>query len=106
MTGGSGFAGTHLRAALARARPDVRLWLGSSLKNTGAKHPWIAMDLTDRNAVDQAVASVKPDLVIHLAAQPSVAMAAGEAAATWAINAGGAIALAASLAQHVPEVTV
>jgi GDP-4-dehydro-6-deoxy-D-mannose reductase len=56
VTGGNGFAGTHLLAALEGRAASV------------AAPPSSELDLTDRSGVTEAVAALAPDVVFHLAA--------------------------------------
>lgn len=56
VTGGSGFAGTHLLEALEGRAESV------------AAPPSAELDLTDADGVTEAVATLAPDVVFHLAA--------------------------------------
>jgi GDP-4-dehydro-6-deoxy-D-mannose reductase len=56
VTGGNGFAGTHLLTALEERATSV------------AAPPSSELDLTDRAGVTEAVAALAPDVVFHLAA--------------------------------------
>ncbi len=107
LTGASGFVGTYVRAALAQRRPDASLVGTAAGPGPKAGDGLVALDLLDRAGVDATVAATKPDVVIHLAGQSSVAT--GESAGgdlTWPINVGGAIHLATAVARHAPEATI
>jgi len=62
-------------------------------RDLGEDHSWLPpgvelyrVDLTDASAVDQLVATTRPDLVHHLAAQSSVADSWRDPIATWSMN--------------------
>ncbi len=91
--------GTHLRAALAVRDPEADVTCAGG--ESGAP-----FDIRDAGAVDRLVADAKPDAVVHLAAQASVARSIGGSDDTWPVNLGGAINLAAAVARHAPGATV
>ena len=92
VTGAGGFVGSYLVPALRGSYPGAAL-------NT---EPF---DVTDPAAVRAAVASFRPDAVIHLAAvaAPMEARRAPERA--WQVNLHGAILLAQAVAAHAPGAT-
>ena len=60
-------------------------------------------NLLDQTAIDDAVAQVRPDVLIHLAAQASVARIADDGGtATYATNLGGSLNLALAITRHAP----
>lgn len=61
------------------------------------------LDIRERAAVDQLVESIRPDLVVHAAAQPSHDLAASRPLDDFDVNAGGTLALLEACRQHVPE---
>ena len=63
ITGGTGFAGSHLAEACATAGDEVV---------TLARGGDVAVDLLDAEATRRAVAEARPDVVYHLAAQAHV----------------------------------
>lgn len=101
ITGAGGFVGTHLRVALAESADVVVPFVANC--RTRSLH---GVDLLDRAAVDAVLEEVKPDAVIHLAAQSSVARGAFEEGATWEVNLAGSLNLALAIARHVPAATV
>lgn len=107
MTGGAGFVGRVLCQELARLYPLSRRVLisrNASFKSNGWE---IAVaDITDFDAVQNAVAIVKPDIVLHLAAQTSVANAQEQAEKTWRTNVIGTISIGSAIARLVPTATV
>ncbi len=109
VTGADGFVGRHLVPALAaRLGPGARMVLASRTpgQRDGQRHEEIGFDLTDPPSVAEAVRVVRPDLVVHLAAQASVGQSLNAAAGTWGINVGGSLALAAALAAHAADCTL
>ncbi len=107
VTGASGFVGRRLAPHLARwAGPDAQLTAmiidSSPPQGFNAVHG----DVADEAQVDAAIATLRPSLIIHLAAQSSVGASTANAAATWRTNFGGAFALATACARHVPDATV
>lgn len=107
LTGGAGFVGRHLSAALAQAFPDaVRVMLLRPGEAGGEPaFDAVSADLTntDETPLNRIIADLRPDLVLHLAGQSAPSEAARFAELTWRVNVGGAIALAGALARHAPE---
>ena len=62
ITGAAGFAGRHLLAHLQASHPDGRLVAWSHRD----------VDVTDRDAVTNAIIQSRPDRVVHLAGSPHV----------------------------------
>ena len=107
MTGGTGFVGRTLGPAVAQAFPQAAravLRRPGDSQSLGNWEPLLA-DLTDRDALDRVISTFKPDLVLHLAAQASVADGEHAGELTWRINFEGSLALASSCARHVPGAT-
>ena len=71
-----------------------------------AKRGASAIDLLDRHAVDAVVRAARPDLVVHLAAQASVAGSIASVGTTWSINCTGTLLLASAVAENAPGATV
>ena len=63
-------------------------------------------DVRDRDAVEAAVAAARPELVLHLAAQPVVRRAWREPADAYAINTLGTVHVLEAVRRRVPEATV
>jgi CDP-glucose 4,6-dehydratase len=51
------------------------------------------VDIRDADAVHQVVADIRPEVVLHLAAQPLVRLSYREPKATWDVNVGGTVNL-------------
>ena len=107
MTGASGFVGRRLAPALQAAYPAAAL-AAVAHRPSDPCPSWttFCLDLADADAINEAVRSWRPNLVVHLAAQSSVGEGAKLAEETWRINAGGALNLACAIARTVPELTV
>nr|WP_275404127.1 dTDP-4-dehydrorhamnose reductase [Pseudonocardia acidicola] len=84
ITGAGGMLGTALRAALAGRQPVA---LGRA-----------DLDVTERGAVEKALATHRPDVVLNAAAYTAVDAAETEHAAAYAGNAEGPAVLAAACA--------
>jgi GDP-4-dehydro-6-deoxy-D-mannose reductase len=107
LTGGTGFVGRHLSSALTRRFPEAKLVL---LCRPGEKPQQrdvqsLTAELTDEGSVKVAVDEVRPDVVLHLAAQASVGEAIGTAEETWRVNFCGTMWLAAAMARVCPRAT-
>lgn len=93
VTGSDGFVGCHLLARLAADFPDATL------------HP-AAFDVTDAPAIDAAVAALRPDACVHLAAIAAIAEARDAPERAWDVNLGGTLSLARALRRHAPDCTL
>jgi GDP-4-dehydro-6-deoxy-D-mannose reductase len=90
VTGGSGFVGRHLMAALAVAYPDAAL-----------QTPPITMQ--DASSVEAAVQDTRPDVCIHLAAVSAVGAAQQAVEYTWQVNFHGTLHLAWAISRYSPD---
>jgi UDP-glucose 4-epimerase len=103
VTGGAGFIGSHLVAALLDAGTRVRVLDNLSTgraENLAAvrdRVDFLAGDLTDPAAVARAMAGV--DTIYHLAAQVSVMASLRDPAHTEAVNTAGTAALLSAAAR-------
>lgn len=105
VTGGDGFVGRHFMPALAaRLGQEASITLASRRPEEARDR--VTLDLRDPASVTTAIGAVRPDLVVHLAAQASIGRSLGAAADTWDINLGGSLALARAIAEVVPDCTV
>jgi GDP-4-dehydro-6-deoxy-D-mannose reductase len=107
LTGASGFVGRYLAPALQQRYPNSAF---AAMVRTGGGCPrgWkpIVVDMIDREAVEAGIASWRPDLVVHLAAQASIGRERDLADMTWRINGGGALNLAEAIRRHAAEALV
>ncbi|HEX2180150.1 MAG TPA: GDP-mannose 4,6-dehydratase, partial [Actinomycetota bacterium] len=86
VTGAGGFVGGYLVPYLASAGHEV---VGSSLEPPAAGRPpvaWEVFDLTDAEAVAECVDRVRPEGVVHLAAQASVGGSWADPRGTYRAN--------------------
>ena len=99
ITGYTGFVGSYLTQQCRAHNPNAQIF---GLCRSAAAHSTVSgsidvtplvADITEPELVRLAVARSKPDLVFHLAAQPSVASAWGDPIETLKVNAMGAINL-------------
>jgi GDP-4-dehydro-6-deoxy-D-mannose reductase len=108
VTGADGFVGKALvpRLRLGMA-PDAQLALATrdGFAADGNARP-ADLDLRDPGSLQRCVAETRPDLVIHLAAQASVAQSAALAAESWEINALGTFHLARAICDFAPAATI
>lgn len=112
VTGGAGFIGTTLaRALAARAQRWVVLDnLHPQVHPEGSTPDLpdgvelVRADVTDAGEVDRVVADVRPDLVVHLAAETGTAQSLGESTRHGMVNVVGTTTVLDALtrAEHVP----
>src|ERR1700678_25177 len=108
VTGGTGCMGSTLRAQLARHRPGRLVGVSRGL-TTGwprqAEADYLVGDARDRARLDEIIAQVRPDVIFHVAAQRSPALAEVDVHGTVTTNVlGTRNVLAAAAAARVPQV--
>jgi GDP-4-dehydro-6-deoxy-D-mannose reductase len=114
VTGAGGFAARHLLPRLAGildpAAGHVAVFgpMGADqLRAVPQGFAACACDLASPGAIDAIIEKTKPDHIIHLAAQSSVAASLSSGASrTWAVNFDGTARLAEAIARHVPDATL
>jgi GDP-4-dehydro-6-deoxy-D-mannose reductase len=89
ITGAGGFVGPHLRRALEAKGAEV-----IGLGRAGVE---LIVDVTDARATAEAVAKVKPDAVVQLAALSSVSECAKDPMRALQVNAGGVLSVVQAL---------
>jgi GDP-4-dehydro-6-deoxy-D-mannose reductase len=104
MTGASGFVGRLLGPALQVAYPAAAFAaMAHRPSDTCPGWTTFCVDLTDADAINEAVRSWRPSLVVHLAAQSSVGEERELVESTWRTNGVGALNLACAIARTVPD---
>ncbi|MCF3932602.1 GDP-mannose 4,6-dehydratase [Acuticoccus sp. M5D2P5] len=104
MTGSAGFVAPYVAARLEATFPGralVKLVRLAPVPEGG-----YAVELTNPSATDDLIRTVKPGIVVHLAAHSSVAKANRSPSSVWRDNRDGSYWLAKSIARHAPEATV
>ena len=112
VTGASGFVGGYLMRALAARMPRANV-VGTGLGGVpvapttpAALHRYVSLDLLDQAAVRELFATVRPDVVVHLAGQASVASAENGDGGSFALNVGGAVNVACAMTAYAPDATL
>jgi GDP-4-dehydro-6-deoxy-D-mannose reductase len=107
MTGGGGFVGSIFCGQLLKFFPSCRL-VSVTREASSETFGWqtAVADVTNFDAVAKLVAEVKPDIVLHLAAQASVGGAHDLAEQTWKTNFIGTMAVGSAVAQSAPHALV
>jgi GDP-4-dehydro-6-deoxy-D-mannose reductase len=98
ITGASGFVGSALSRLLEQEHGECKVFAFGHDK--GQRN---AIDLLDREAVDDAVREAKPTALIHLAAVAAPADARNAPRHAWNVNVTGTMNLAESAMRHAPE---
>ncbi|HWG01532.1 MAG TPA: SDR family NAD(P)-dependent oxidoreductase [Trebonia sp.] len=108
VTGGTGCIGSALMGQLAARGPARLVSVSRGLTEGWPRQPgaeYRHADVTDRQALDRLLAEVRPDIVFHVAAQRSPALAEVEVHRTVSTNVlGTRNVLAAAAATGVPQV--
>jgi len=108
VTGADGFVGRALVPLLRRRMaPDARLVLSTrepfAAEGNTAR---VELDLSDPASLQRCAEETRPECVIHLAAQSSVAQSAALAIESWEINTLGTFHLARAIFRVVPAATM
>jgi FlaA1/EpsC-like NDP-sugar epimerase len=108
VTGGTGCIGSTLMAQLARHRPGRLVGVSRGVtigwpRQAGAEY--LVGDARDRARLDEIITQVRPDVIFHVAAQRSPALAEVDVHGTVTTNVlGSRNVLAAAAAARVPPV--
>jgi GDP-4-dehydro-6-deoxy-D-mannose reductase len=105
VTGAAGFVGRHLLAALRERFPAAELIAAcrpedGALPLLDAADRVVPFDLLDPAAVAALIAETRPDGLVHLAAQASVAASFADPLDSWHANLMGTVALAEAVLRH------
>jgi GDP-4-dehydro-6-deoxy-D-mannose reductase len=93
VTGASGFVAGHLLPRLIAAFP------GTTITATDAA----TLDVTQPERVNEAIARVRPDACVHLAAVAAVPAARRDPDLAWRVNLHGSLTLAEAILRHAPD---
>jgi GDP-4-dehydro-6-deoxy-D-mannose reductase len=108
VTGGAGFVGRHLLAALAALVPAPERWAwrhGPAQGLDPAVH-WGGPDLQDSQAVRRAIALAQPTHLVHLAALSNVAQSFADPRQTYLVNVIGTLNLLEALKRESPRTRI
>ena len=92
VTGGTGFAATHLIDLLLREAPTVDAWAnpgGKAAPADGRAISWASVDILDRDAVQAEIARTRPSVIYHCAGVADVAASWSSPARAMKVNAIG-----------------
>jgi GDP-4-dehydro-6-deoxy-D-mannose reductase len=93
ITGAAGFAGRHLAQRLHCDRDATLIGLDATANPGLPLDEYLQCDMTDPEAVDEAVGQISPDRIFHLAGL----LGGAPADAMWKVNVGGFQSLCRSL---------
>jgi nucleoside-diphosphate-sugar epimerase len=108
VTGGTGCVGSELMAQIAKYQPARLVGISRGLLKAYPRLDgaiYMIGDVRDRRSISRLIKAVKPDVIFHLAAQYSPALAEVEVHRTVMTNVFGTRnVLASALEHHVPQV--
>lgn len=104
VTGGAGFVGSHLRAALTqRLGADAGIIMTGKPGTMRDAAPLFPLDVTDAEAVADTIRRYAPTHVVHLAALSSLPAADADPDLAWRINLTGTLNVARAILRHAPD---
>jgi CDP-paratose 2-epimerase len=92
----------NMRADFFGAQGDTR-WNQQRLENEQPGFRHHEADIRNRQQIDSLVAELRPDAIVHCAAQPSHDLAASRPFDDFDVNAGGTLNLLEAARRHTPE---
>jgi CDP-paratose 2-epimerase len=92
----------NMRADFFGAKGDTR-WNQRRLQSLHRNFEHFELDIRDRQGIGECLAEIKPDLIVHAAAQPSHDLAASRPFDDFDVNAVGTFNLIESARLHSPE---
>jgi GDP-4-dehydro-6-deoxy-D-mannose reductase len=103
VTGASGFVGRHLRPTLQACFPAAQL---VAARHGALPEGWdgtVDFPLEDAAALRDALADLRPEGLVHLAALSSVGQSFADPLPVWEVNLGGTLRLAEAVRTVVPD---
>ena len=101
LTGGAGFVGFHLSRALSARGHEVYIADRFAAQDLDRTH--LAVYLENAESIAAAVESVRPECIIHLAAQSSVSASWKDPESTLETNIIGSVRLFQTMIRIVPD---
>jgi CDP-paratose 2-epimerase len=115
ITGGCGFAGSNIAERLLREGRDVTVFDNLSrngaalnlewLRGLGLKN-YVHGDTRNQNDVDNLIATLKPDAILHLAGQVAMTTSMQNPRRDFEVNVVGSINVLESVRRHCPEAAI
>ncbi|MBJ7483569.1 NAD(P)-dependent oxidoreductase [Brevundimonas sp.] len=109
LTGASGFIGQRLLPRLRQAMPEAIIHAVGGRDSHSAAYDGVHsvnLDLNDRQGIQDLARSTRPDVVLHLAAQSSVASSLSSPWSGWRTNLFGTLELAEAVKEVRPDATL
>ncbi|MFL9828630.1 NAD-dependent epimerase/dehydratase family protein [Rhodoplanes sp. SY1] len=105
ITGAGGFVGPHLCSAIGQAiGPRLELVPTSQAPEQHPKlGPLLGLDITDKCAVVDTIARLKPDCVVHLAGIAAPVAASADWRKAWHVHVEGTLNIAYAIMAHAPQ---
>ena len=106
ITGGSGFVGSHLVAALTAREWDCDIIVGTIDSPSPARNDRVrrfTLDITDASQVRSVLGAVRPTHLVHLAAIAAVSSSQHNIRQTWKVNLDGTLNVVLALAEALPD---
>jgi GDP-4-dehydro-6-deoxy-D-mannose reductase len=101
LTGGAGFVGYHLSRALSGRGHEVFIADRAAVQDPGRTH--LVMQLENAESITSVIQSVRPECIIHLAAQSSVSASWKDPESTLETNILGSVRLFQTMIRIVPD---
>ena len=100
ITGASGRLGRYLIDAAMESGHEWTAWSGPRTGMPGSDVPLRPVDITDREALECALDTANPDVVLHAAAISTPAEVVADMALAWAVNVEATAGIANWCARH------